>query len=76
MTGLQRKRKFRTMSHPKNGLEEAKVQAVREALAVSDWNIAKAAELLEVTRGTVWRWARKFKLMKPGKVMVRRLVKA
>lgn len=64
------------MSHAKNGLEEAKLQAVREALSASDWNIAKAAELLDVKRSTVWRWARKFKLMKPGKVMVRRLVKA
>lgn len=64
------------MTHAKNGLEEAKVQAVREALAVSDWSITKAAELLGVKRNTVWRWARKFKLMKPGKVMVRRLVKA
>lgn len=64
------------MSRAKNGLEEAKVQAVREALAVNDYNIAKAAAYLEVERTTVWRWVKKFKLMKPGKVMVRRLVKA
>lgn len=64
------------MSRAKNGLEEAKIQAVREALAVCDWSIAKAAAYLGVNRTSVWRIARKFKLMKPGKVMIRRLVKA
>lgn len=64
------------MSHAKNGLEEARVQAVRGALAAADWNIARAAESLRVSRSTVWRWATKYGLMKPGGVLARRLVKA
>lgn len=63
------------MLRAKNGLEEAKLQAVREALAVNDYNIAKTAEYLEVERTTVWRWVKKFKLMKPGWVKIKRLVK-
>ena len=57
-------------------MEDAKLKAVRAALVVTHWNIADAAALLGVERTTVWRWAKKYKLMKPGKVMLRRLVKA
>lgn len=76
------------MSHRRNGklnpVDEAKRSMILDALLNANWNIADATAFLraehtcwrKVNRSTVWRLAKKFKLMKPGKVMVRRLVKA
>lgn len=55
---------------------KAQCETLRQELIGAKWNIAAAAKAIGVSRITVYRLVRKFKLMKPGKVMVRRLVKA
>lgn len=49
---------------------------IREALIQNDWSVSRTALQLGVARIRMYRLVRAYKLMKPGKVMVRRLVRA
>gem|GEM_PF-5334804 len=55
---------------------KAQRDALRRELIGAGWNIASAAKALGRSRSTIWRLVRKLGLMKSGRVMVRRLVKA
>lgn len=49
---------------------------LRRSLQRHEWKLEGAAKELGISLSTARRWALRFSLMKPGKVMVRRLVKA
>ena len=57
-------------------MAEAKRQLLKKTLQHYDYNIYTAAISLDLSKSTVYRMATQWKLMKPGPVLVRRLVKA
>ena len=57
-------------------MQEAKQDALRRTLKHYDWNIYCTAISLQISKSTAYRLAVKWKLMKPGPVLVRKLVKA
>lgn len=56
--------------------DEIKKQGLRLVLEDNGWNIPDAAIELDTTRATIYRLVKRYKLMKPGPAVVRRLVKA
>ena len=68
------------MSKSKNGklptMDEIAKRALRERLEHCGWDLSCAASTLDLSRSTVYRKATQWGLMKPGPVLVRRLVKA
>jgi len=61
-----------------NALDRAVKTAIRAALSKTNWNLHKAALLMEMNPPRMYRLARKFKLIKTVTVTrrVRKLVKA
>jgi transcriptional regulator of acetoin/glycerol metabolism len=41
---------------------------VRDALTRTGWNVRHSAQLVGVSRATMYRWMRSFGLLRPGKV--------
>lgn len=64
------------MSAMRAAMIEAQRDALECVLIGAGWSVPTAARALGVSAATIYRLVRKLKLMKPGKVMVRRLVKA
>lgn len=57
-------------------MEEVKKETLRDRLEHCDYNLSCAASTLDLSKSTVYRMATQWGLMKPGPVLVRRLVKA
>lgn len=63
-------------NEPLNELDEARKARLIAALDESHWRLAPAADALRLSRTQIYRLVKRFGLMKPGRVLVRRLMKA
>jgi transcriptional regulator with PAS, ATPase and Fis domain len=68
------------MSIQRNGplrrIDKYRKHWLRRALQQHKWKLKGAAMEMEISLSTARRWVMRYGLMKPGRVMVRRLVKA